>query len=168
MRLDHTRPSAVLFSGGLDSAVVAALAAELCTHPLLLYNVSFGPSFEKSADRKAALVTAEALQQKYPEKTILFQDIIVDWEDICKHEPHIRTLLKPKATLIDVNIWIALWFASRGDTKETETIKPRVLLLGTGADEQMGEMLLLVLFHFKMVFWSFGQLTIIMNFVIFS
>lgn len=138
MRLDSERPSAVLFSGGLDSAVVAALAAELCSHPLLLYNVSFGPSFEKSADRKAAIVTAEALQAIHSEKNILFEDIVVNWEDICQHEPHIRTLLQPKTTLMDVNIGIALWFASRGGTAVEEAQTPRVLLLGMGADEQMG------------------------------
>jgi asparagine synthetase B (glutamine-hydrolysing) len=143
MRLDQNGPSAVLFSGGLDSAVVAALAAELCTHPLYLYNVSFGPSFMKSADRKAALITAELLQQKYPDKKIIYRDIIVDWEDISKHEPHIRTLLQPKTTLMDVNIGIALWFAGRGkvDTESEDGIAcdpNRVLLLGMGADEQMG------------------------------
>lgn len=142
MRLDHSTSSAVLFSGGLDSAVIAALAAELTTYPLYLYNVSFGPTFMKSNDRKAALITAAALQEQYPEKCICFQDIVVDWEHIQRHEPHIRTLLLPKATLMDVNIGTALWFASRGGDHrigETEGTRPRVLLLGMGADEQLGE-----------------------------
>lgn len=142
MRLDQKTSSAVLFSGGLDSAVVAALAAELCIHPLYLYNVSFGPTYMKSNDRKAALVTAAALQKQYPEKKIVFQDIVVDWEDIQHHEPHIRTLLQPKSTLMDVNIGTALWFASQGGDHrigESDGAVPRVLLLGMGADEQLGE-----------------------------
>ncbi|CAJ1930843.1 unnamed protein product [Cylindrotheca closterium] len=158
MRLDQHAPSAVLFSGGLDSAVVAALAAAEQTatstadqkhQQLYLYNVSFGPTFEKSNDRKAALVTAGMLKDRYQDtKDILFQDIVVDWEDIQKYEPHIRTLLQPKNTLMDVNIGIALWFASRGSVDgdendvypdgENRIRSPRALLLGMGADEQLG------------------------------
>lgn len=159
MRIDQHAPSAVLFSGGLDSAVVAALAAAEQTttittekkhQPLHLYNVSFGPTFQKSNDRKAALVTAGILKEKYgSQKDILFQDIVVDWEDIQKYEPHIRMILQPKNTLMDVNIGIALWFASRGSVNgddngshsdgEGRIRGPRVLLLGMGADEQLGE-----------------------------
>jgi asparagine synthetase B (glutamine-hydrolysing) len=134
--------TAVLFSGGLDSAVVAAMAARHCKEKLYLYNVSFGPTYEKSADRQAALITHRTLQDRYPEKRIIFQDIVVSWEDICDHEPHIRTILQPKATLMDVNIATALWFASRGgksaEMDGEESNKPRVLLLGMGADELLG------------------------------
>lgn len=145
-RMDHSgcRPSAVLFSGGLDSAVVAALAAQHCKDTLHLYNVSFGDTYEKSADRKAALVTHEGLQGQHPGKAIVFRDIIVHWEDICRHEPHIRTLLQPKSTLMDVNIATALWFASRGqvcgeeENYTEDSSGSRVLLLGMGADEQLG------------------------------
>jgi len=134
--------TAVLFSGGLDSAVVAAMAAAHCKENLYLYNVSFGPTYEKSADRQAALITHRALQDRYPEKRIIFQDIMVTWDDICDHEPHIRTILQPKATLMDVNIATALWFASRGgksaEVDLADSSKPRVLLLGMGADELLG------------------------------
>ena len=137
---DHD--TAVLFSGGLDSAVIAAMAASHCKEKLSLYNVSFGPTYEKSADRQAALITHRTLQDQYPEKRILFQDIVVTWEDICAHESHIRTILQPKATLMDVNIATALWFASRGGKSAEmdleESSKPRVLLLGMGADELLG------------------------------
>ena len=141
IRLDTIRSSAVLFSGGLDSAVVAALAASCSSnHPVTLYNVSFGPSYEKSADRQAALITGQSLQARY--SNIVYEDIIVEWEEICQYEPHIRTLLQPKTTLMDVNIATALWFASRGGKSEVmadgSVERPRVLLLGMGADEQMG------------------------------
>ena len=140
----HSSSTAVLFSGGLDSAVIAALAARNSpsSHTLHLYNVSFGPSFDKSADRQAALVTHRVLQEQYPNKAIEFHDIIVSWEDICKHEPHIRTILQPKETLMDVNIATALWFASSGggrtNSAGTKDKLPRVLLLGMGADELLG------------------------------
>eukprot|EP00980_Cylindrotheca_fusiformis_P007655 scaffold1605_cov141-Cylindrotheca_fusiformis.AAC.18 len=141
MRLDQNAASAVLFSGGLDSAVIAAMAADMSTHPLYLFNVSFGPTYMKSNDRKAALIASEALKTRHPQKDIIFQDIVVDWDDIEKNEPHIRTLLQPKSTLMDVNIGIALWFASRGGDHrigESDVTAPRVLLLGMGADEQLG------------------------------
>jgi hypothetical protein len=110
----------------------------------------FGPSHDKSADRQAALRTFEVLRGRYDDN-VEFRDIVVEWQDICQHEPHIRTLLQPKTTLMDVNIATALWFASRGGGRvgggagkmspfETEDTSrpPRVLLLGMGADEQMG------------------------------
>lgn len=134
-RMDH-HETAVLFSGGLDSAVVAALAARHCKQRLYLYNVSFGPTYEKSADRQAALITHQTLQEQHREKDIVFRDIVVTWENMCAHEPHIRTILQPKATLMDVNIATALWFASGGG--EMNEHRPRVLLLGMGADELLG------------------------------
>jgi asparagine synthetase B (glutamine-hydrolysing) len=200
MRLDDSsrRSTGVLFSGGVDSVVLAALAADILSsqqrsarikiesesgselelesspstmmksktmeklpsNPILyLYNVSFGPNPEKSRDREAALISYEALQKKYESNNqtcdddlnIVFRDIVVEWEDICRSDPHIRTLLLPKSTVMDVNIATALWFASQGGTTEetktntdTEIIcndhrsPPRVLLLGMGADELMG------------------------------
>jgi asparagine synthetase B (glutamine-hydrolysing) len=169
MRMASSSSStAVLFSGGLDSAVVAALAARQCYErnnsnittsttrtSLKLYNVSFGDAYEKSNDRKAALISYDALKRQYPNDTVVFRDIVVSWEELVEWETHIRTLLRPKTTLMDINIAAALWFASRGggrrrrndddeeDTKDDDdddksSSPPRVLLLGMGADEQMG------------------------------
>ncbi|KAL3913867.1 MAG: hypothetical protein SGARI_000435 [Bacillariaceae sp.] len=126
---------------------------------LHLYNVSFGPNSEKSNDRAAALESYRALQEKHSKESIeiVFHDSVVDWEDICQVEQHLRTVLLPKSTVMDVNIATALWFASRGHTRDLETLdasvqsrqeaptssssdlrnNPRVLLLGMGADEQL-------------------------------
>jgi asparagine synthetase B (glutamine-hydrolysing) len=166
MRLDQQSPqqrphfplpsgSAVLFSGGLDSAVLAALAAQQQAGPVHLYNVSFGTDFAKSADRQAALETRDALLATCctPTTTLEFRDIAIrDWDIIRQSEEHIRTLLQPKSTLMDLNIATALWFASRGtnsptadddrnareNTSNKKEPNPRVLLLGMGADELMG------------------------------
>ena len=146
MRMDHSgdRSTGVLFSGGIDSVVLAALAIEQqheqsISTPVVLSNVSFGPDYEKSADRKAALESYRQLKELYPEKSIQYEDIVVSWEDIVAIEPHIRTLLFPKETIMDINIATALWFACRGSLENgQDATSPRVLLLGMGADEQMG------------------------------
>ena len=183
MRLDQSaqrRSTGVLFSGGVDSVVLAALAADILASqhraeksesssapsqqpyvpvPILyLYNVSFGTDPEKSADRRAALESLKALQAKHNpteedecDVKIVFRDIVVEWEGICQSESHVRTLISPKSTVMDVNIAIALWYASGGRTVSIETKSdtidegftdeersPRVLLLGMGADELMG------------------------------
>jgi asparagine synthetase B (glutamine-hydrolysing) len=142
MRLDDSKlPSAILFSGGLDSVVLAALAIKT-GRPIVLSNVSFGPDYAKSADRQAALVSFETLKLLFPQHYICYEDIVVDWEDIVREEPHIRTLLQPKTTIMDINIATALWFASRGLENKVEDYgnktTPRVILVGIGADEQLG------------------------------
>lgn len=204
MRLDQSSsvseriPSStgVLFSGGVDSVVLAALSADILSssssssrstrltetstlpplpRPILhLSTVSFGLQPERSADRRAAIVSYQSIQERYGDRIdIVFHDVIAGWDEICQVEPHIRTLLLPKATVMDVNIATALWFASRGDgatgsindsIRSVGTMKmgngtivdgddgakmtgddsslqprpPRVLLVGMGADEQMG------------------------------
>ena len=133
MRLDQSthNSTGILFSGGVDSVVLTALAADILSTslsttspPILhLYNVSFGPTPEKSADRKAALISYQTLQEKYSNNSIIqiiFHDIIVEWDDICNIESHIRTLLQPKSTVMDVNIAVALWYASKGDNEKTQ------------------------------------------------
>mmetsp|Transcript_23057 Transcript_23057/g.25739 ORF Transcript_23057/g.25739 Transcript_23057/m.25739 type:complete len:652 (-) Transcript_23057:141-2096(-) len=197
MRLDNScrRSTGVLFSGGLDSVVLTALAADILSSqqrskrkiesesefssviksnnprkiqpiPILyLYNVSFGPTPEKSSDRNSALKSYQILREKYERNNqtrdiddncddgddnnlnIVFRDIVVEWEDVCRDDSHIRTLLLPKSTVMDVNIATALWFASQGSTINKTKIdrdicndhrSPCVLLLGMGADELMG------------------------------
>jgi asparagine synthetase B (glutamine-hydrolysing) len=173
--MDHsTSCTGVLFSGGVDSAVLAALAADVMAstptrnHKLHLYNVSFGPDRLKSADRQAALVSYDSICKKIKVDAnksgkvdsavnvdVIFHDIAVDWQQVCDVEQHVRTLLSPKSTVMDVNIATALWFASSGaastvggesKVKDFHSASsdgfsppsPRVLLLGMGADEQMG------------------------------
>jgi asparagine synthetase B (glutamine-hydrolysing) len=101
MRMDHHSSccgsTAVLFSGGLDSATQYCSSQQ---EKLILYNVSFGPSHDKSADRQAALRTFEVWRERYDDN-VEFRDIVGEWQDICQHEPHIRTLLQPKTTLME-------------------------------------------------------------------
>lgn len=143
---------AVMFSGGLDSAVLAALTLDLISpnEPLELWNVAFGPNADSAADRQAAFASVEELSQRYPHHDVRFICVDIDWQEVLEYERHILQLLHPKpATSMDFNISTALWFASRGKgtwIQSSEASEPsqtpyastaRVLLLGMGADEQM-------------------------------
>ncbi|KAJ2073022.1 hypothetical protein GGI09_009011, partial [Coemansia sp. S100] len=76
-------------------------------------------------------------------------EVDVPYSLVLEYQAHIRQLLEPSATVMDMSIGMALWFASRGEgslvTRSGESIerqeycgRARVLLLGMGADEQLG------------------------------
>lgn len=142
----HEQPCAILFSGGLDSVVLAALTIQILPwdHSIHLVNVSFvdqhQPNSSKntassmSADTQAALALFQELKKLYPHHCNLqLVTKQADWHDIVSVEPHIRNLIHPKTTVMDVNIATALWFPSAATTSND-----RILLTGLGADEQMG------------------------------
>ena len=156
---------AILFSGGLDSTVIAALALEAGVAELTLLTVSFIDQHivEATNATKTAAADAIAAEQSYhelchiyPHAQIHFVHRIVDWEEVQSIEERIRTLAYPKTTsVMDVNIATALWFAasavtdpyaepqSHMDDPSNANIsehrpKPRILLSGLGADELMG------------------------------
>jgi asparagine synthetase B (glutamine-hydrolysing) len=137
----HTGSVAILFSGGLDSVVLAALALKVVpsTFSVFLVNVSFveihstAKLSSDAADTQAALLSYQELQQLYPEHSKLrFVPHQVDWNEIQNVESHVRALIHPKDSTMDLNIATALWFAAQAATPA------RVLLSGLGADEQMG------------------------------
>ncbi|KHG24869.1 Asparagine synthetase domain-containing 1 [Gossypium arboreum] len=133
----ETVPVAVLFSGGLDSMIIAALLDQ-CLDPnyeIDLLNVSFDG--ESAPDRISAKTGVKELRRvaplrrfsvKLPSKLKLMSVMIID----------------------DLNIGIALWLAARGEgwmyeesNNETDedkrvnyTSRARILLVGSGADEQ--------------------------------
>lgn len=130
----------VLFSGGLDSVVLTALAAQLMppSLPLDLLNVSFDVN---SADRQAALHSHAELQVLYPNRTFRLVFIQADWDQIVEQQERIERLTHPKTTTMDLNISTALWFAAggKGTLSDGQPYHStcRILLLGMGADEQM-------------------------------
>lgn len=137
----RTEGLGVLFSGGLDSVVLTALAAQLLppSLPLDLLNVSFE---DNSADRQAALQSHAELQALYPNHTFRLVCIQPDWDQIVEQRGRIERLMHPKTTTMDLNISTALWFAAggRGTLLDGRPYHStcRILLLGMGADEQMG------------------------------
>ena len=138
----NTDPIGVMFSGGLDSVVLAAMAASHLQsgQSLELFNVTFGNG--KAADRVAGLQCYQELRALFPEKDIKL--VLVDieqWEMVLEEENGIKMLMNPKTSVMDFNIATALWFASRGtgicDNKPFKS-NAKILILGMGADEQLG------------------------------
>ena len=166
-KLKCTHPKiSVLFSGGLDSAVLAALV-HLCLpkeEELDLINVAFEQPVPKASDcsninkdssfnvpdRQTGIIALEELQKAYPERKFNFVMVNVEKSELIKkRNEHIKNLLFPLDTVLDDSIGCAIWFAARGEgilfesdndskNKLPYQSSSRVIILGMGADEQLG------------------------------
>ncbi|KAJ1811669.1 hypothetical protein LPJ75_004036 [Coemansia sp. RSA 2598] len=149
----------ILFSGGVDCITIAALLTQMLpqTEPIELFNVSFenprqtkahGASSSKYnvPDRLTGIQGWRELCRIDPLREWRFVQVDVPYSQVLEYRSHIRRLLVPSDTVMDMSIGMAIWFAARGignavsDTgAETPyTGKAKVLLLGMGADEQLG------------------------------
>ena len=162
---EHPKIS-VLFSGGIDCAVIAALA-HMCIPPgeeLDLVNVAFGQESaneKKSSDiqkhnlsfavpdRQTGLIALSELETIFPQRKFNFVMANIEKNElVAKRNEDIKQLLYPLDTVLDDSIGCAIWFASRGkgtlkmeDASELSQYyesPARVVLLGMGADEQLG------------------------------
>ncbi|KAJ6215663.1 hypothetical protein RDWZM_010163 [Blomia tropicalis] len=140
--------TAILFSGGLDSTVLALLSDQyIPSHlPIDLLNIAFS---NDAPDRETGLRAWQELQSIRPMRRWNFVSIHISKEELeeCR-EKHIRFLVKPSETVLDDSIGCAIWFATRG--KGFLMLEPgdinsfavytraRIVLLGMGADEQLG------------------------------
>lgn len=146
--------AALLFSGGLDCTLIAkyidqCLPAD-CRIDLL--NVSFenkrsGGGFE-TPDRLLGKRSWFELCNTSPNPSrFRFVEINVSYDEYLAHRPVVRSLIFPKNTLMDLDIAIAFYFASRGSgslfeyldevkcTNDSYCSKAPVLFSGLGADE---------------------------------
>jgi hypothetical protein len=130
----------VLFSGGIDSVVLAALL-HLCMddaeEPIDLLNVAFTGAGDADGDdqnidihartadnkskvetpapdRLAAISALQELKTLYPTRDWRLVHIDVTSEERNQHEGRVKSLIQPSNTHMDLNIGTALWFASRG------------------------------------------------------
>ncbi|XP_062111422.1 uncharacterized protein LOC133822956 isoform X2 [Humulus lupulus] len=136
-------PVAVLFSGGLDSMILAALLNE-CLDPryeIDLLNVSFDG--ESAPDRVSAKAGVTELRRIAPSRKWKLVEIDSDLSTLTFETKHVMSLISPSNTYMDLNIGIALWLAAGGDGWVYENYelvryrsKARILLVGSGADEQ--------------------------------
>ena len=113
---------AVLFSGGIDSVVLAALSNRHVPveQPIDLINVSFfndppDASSSKSPDRLAAILSYEEMTTRFPQRTWRFIAVDVAYSQVLENERHILDLIAPLDSTMDFNIGVAFWFASRGE-----------------------------------------------------
>ncbi|CAK9224092.1 unnamed protein product [Sphagnum troendelagicum] len=149
---DLVTPVAVLFSGGLDSMILAALADEYIdpNYGIDLLNVSFEGA--SAPDRISAISGLIELQQLSPSRKWRLVEVDADLTAMERHRSHLLSLICPSSTYMDLNIGTALWLAAKGEGWAQETPEgpnlehkkvafkssARVLLVGAGADEQCG------------------------------
>ncbi|KAL1117223.1 hypothetical protein AAG570_004550, partial [Ranatra chinensis] len=138
---------AVLFSGGLDSTILALLAHRSLPHnePIDLYNVAF-ESPRTSNFRVPDRITAESslseLKSLAPDRLWNLVEINVTQEELCRlRSEQIKHLIYPLDSVLDDSLGCALWFAARGEgtlNGEFYRSPARIVLLGMGADELFG------------------------------
>ena len=99
----HKEGVGIMFSGGLDSVVLTALAAQILppSLPMDLLNVSFA---DESADRQAAKQSYQELKLVYPEHTFRLVCVQADWDQVVSQHGRIEALMHPKSTTMDLNI----------------------------------------------------------------
>jgi asparagine synthetase B (glutamine-hydrolysing) len=108
----------ILFSGGLDSCILASIAAEAwgsMDHNLTRIDlINVASSGETSSpDRATGLVSFVDLLEKFPGVPFRFICVDIVSNQLCEAEPQILSLSAPNDTLMDFNISGALWFGGR-------------------------------------------------------
>ncbi len=138
-RVSGSRGVMVCFSGGLDSSLLAALAHRHVplTDTIDLSSVCFDGGV--SADRKAAHAALLELRSTCPGRQWHLVEVNASLDEVTQHRAHLLRLLHPRNTVMDLNIGAALWLAARGAgvvDGAPYCSTARIVLLGTGADEQ--------------------------------
>ncbi|KAG6493418.1 hypothetical protein ZIOFF_048401 [Zingiber officinale] len=163
-KMDDHAPIAVLFSGGLDSMILAAILDQ-CLDPgytIDLLNVSFDSQL--APDRVSARTGLAELQKIAPHRRSFQNPEILGtadnrWRlveidailsDLTCEAKHLLSLIHPAKTYMDLNIGMALWLAAGGDGWVDGSLcnlqnnnqryqyksSARILIVGSGADEQ--------------------------------
>lgn len=133
---DHSL--AILFSGGLDCTLIAALVCENAriddSHLNLdLLTVGFdnartGKRASESPDRQLAIKSWFNLSRKYQSSKIRIKlvEFDVSYHEWLAHREYVRSLMFPSATEMDLSIAIAFYFASqKGLGQCTEFVGPK-------------------------------------------
>lgn len=118
-------PLGILFSGGVDSAILANIAAEVfltsSSHNLTgidLINVACQGS--ESPDRATGLVAYGDLLSRFPRNLFRFICVDIRQDELNEMKDRISHLAAPNNTLMDFNISSALWFGARGEGRELD------------------------------------------------
>lgn len=139
---------AVLFSGGLDSAVLARLCDDAlpAEEAVDLLSVCFDSPKFASPDRIAARASLGDLQRACPSRMWRLVEINQTAADVVAQRRHLATLLQPRATVMDLSLAAPLWFAAQGcgslqlPSGRSVCVRSRaaVVLSGQAADEMLG------------------------------
>jgi asparagine synthetase B (glutamine-hydrolysing) len=155
---DTTAPVGVLFSGGLDSALLAYYCHVVLPPetPIDLLNVAFqnprihskitDDPYSTCPDRITGISAYKSLQLRCSGRRFQFVCINIPYTETESQRRTIMELMHPHKTEMDLSIAMALHFASRGkgtifnnDTDTAAAVEyttpSRVLLSGLGADE---------------------------------
>ena len=152
----HSNKFGILFSGGIDSVLIAAAAADIISKEMLefeidLINVAFEQSgllknlklkeadleyYESVPDRISGRVAYAELKKIFPTVKMNFITLNINRIQYEAAKDQVIELLQPNRTVMDLSLGIVLWFGSRGVLGNSK--KNKVLLLGMGADEQLG------------------------------
>lgn len=149
----------VLFSGGVDSTLIAALVHKALptSEPIELCSICFS-SDGTSPDRIGALDAYKELKSRFPDRRWKFIAVDSTYDELKARQETLMTLLRPHDSVMDFNIGGALWIATAGvgrlvdvcstssDSADTSVevlndryvSKARVVFLGHGADELFG------------------------------
>jgi len=140
---------AILFSGGVDSTLLAALAADYLPedYHIELINVAFAnpglhPTDFMVPDRVTGLNAYAELKNLYGRRQFVFICVNVSYSEYSKQKQHIISLMKPNFTAMDLSISAALWFAAGGIGFDCggNHVKSdsKIVIVGSGADEVNG------------------------------
>lgn len=144
----------LLFSGGVDSTLLAALLHKALPEKESIELCSICFAGGASPDRLGALDAYTELKSIYPDRDWKFIAINSTYDELKEVKDRILDLLYPSDTMMDFNIGGALWLAARGQGSlidvpvegesnikilaENYQSKSRVVFLGHGADELFG------------------------------
>uniref|UniRef100_A0A0N5AJR9 Asparagine synthetase domain-containing protein n=1 Tax=Syphacia muris TaxID=451379 RepID=A0A0N5AJR9_9BILA len=152
---NNTDSIAVLFSGGIDSLLIAVLLEPLVQQNCVidLINVAFGKKpedFFKAPDRIRATKAYFFLRDKFPKirYRLLLVNVTEEELSICRSK-YIAALIAPSCSVLDDSIGCVQWFAARGEGllfeegKETNKLinirsTAKIAFVGSGADEIFG------------------------------
>jgi len=130
---------AVLFSGGIDSVILAALSHRHIpsNKPIDLINVSFYDDSDSflsaiSPDRLAALHSYCERTAKWPERNWRFIAVDVSYREVLDEEAKVLQLINPLDSTMDFNIAVAFWFAGRGRGRIVNREKANELVKDVG------------------------------------
>ncbi|CCG84140.1 protein of unknown function [Taphrina deformans PYCC 5710] len=151
---------AVMYSGGVDCAVIARLLHDILPNdePIDLLNVSFenprtlnnarklDSTFNKTyetPDRVTGLQGYDELRRSCPAREWRFVAIDVPYREAISAKDDVLELMHPNDSIMDFSIALAFYFCARGQGTLFTTGIPyhctaKVFFSGLGADEQLG------------------------------